>query len=106
MPVMKMCVAVSTGEEWPVGTVAFHTTFFSGPNSAGRAERLRDAGAVRAAEAGPVGLHRRSGSRSLRRQRENGGENEQFHGLFPMAQRNFVVRKYIVPPEMAGELSE
>src|SRR5262245_42753467 len=30
-----MCVDVSTGDEWPAGTIVFHTTFFSGPNSVG-----------------------------------------------------------------------
>src|SRR4051794_9296314 len=37
-PVMKMRVSVRTGEEWPVGTAVFHTTFFSGPNSDGSPE--------------------------------------------------------------------
>ena len=31
-----MCVGVRTGDECPAGTGAFHTTFFVGPNSAGR----------------------------------------------------------------------
>src|SRR5688572_15185204 len=37
-PVTKMRVSVSTGDEWPTGSGAFHTTFFSGPNSDGSAD--------------------------------------------------------------------
>jgi hypothetical protein len=35
MPVMKIRVGVSTGDEWPAGVAVFHTTFFDGPNSVG-----------------------------------------------------------------------
>src|SRR5262249_28820705 len=36
--VMKMWVAVSTGDECPAGTAVFQMTFFDGPNSAGSPE--------------------------------------------------------------------
>ena len=35
--VKKMCFSVSTGEDFPVGSSVFQTTFFAGPNSSGRA---------------------------------------------------------------------
>src|SRR3954464_13534592 len=34
-PVMKICGAVRAGDDSPAGTLAFQTTFLSGPNSAG-----------------------------------------------------------------------
>src|SRR5258708_33618007 len=37
-PVMKICVRASTGDEWPAGIAAFHTTFVDGPTSDGRAD--------------------------------------------------------------------
>ena len=35
---MKMRLRVSTGDECPGGSVVFHTTFLSGPNSVGNPE--------------------------------------------------------------------
>jgi hypothetical protein len=59
---------------------------------------VRDARSVGSAKAGPVGI------RCAERQRDE-AERDEFHHLDPMAHKNFVVRKYIRPPEIAGELS-
>lgn len=56
--------------------------------------------------------HRSRAAGSLRTARGGHGQDRKygdagcFHDLLPIAQRNFVVLKNIVPPEIAGELSE
>ena len=97
-PVMKIRVRVSTGDECPAGTAAFHTTFFAGPNSDGSPEV--------SAMPVPLGPRKRDQSGFGCGERESDdGEGDEFHHFDPMAHKNFVVRKYMCPLESAGELS-
>ena len=99
-PVMKIRVRVSTGEECPAGTAAFHTTFFAGPNSDGSPEVSE--------MPVPLGPRKRDQFGSEIATKEASApkaKNAESHFVVPMAHRNFVVRKKIWPPDTAGELS-
>ena len=97
---MKICVRVSTGDECPAGTAAFHTTFFAGPNSDGSPD-VFDTPV-------PLGPRKRDQSGSVLAASDGEATSDdatRFSFVLPIAHRNFVVRKKIWPSDTAGELS-
>ena len=87
---MKICVRVSTGDECPDGTAAFHTTFFAGPNSEGSPD-VFDTPV-------PLGPRKRDQSGSAAASEAMAtSDDAELHFVLPIAHRNFVVRMKIWP---------